>query len=333
MLVKDIMTKQVVALDSDMPIQDVYLLMQQRDIRHFPIVENEQLVGIVSDRDIRLVGSEHEVKARGVKLKDSVEKIMVYPVITAHPLDSVDEAAKVLRVNKIGAMPVVEDKKLVGMVSSVDFLDALVKMTGVYSSTSRLEVELDNHPGTLAALLLQIAEHNINVTSIMTKRSDEHTVCFTLRVATISTRLLADALRKEGFTVLWPEVEILVSDYAFIYDASLSDYELSESHPFKPVRLELTKTLLEHMGLVSEEHLVEPKAIKETELLQVHDLHYVEAVRALSRGEKIADPYSYGLGTGDNPIFPKMHEAIMRVCSATTTAVELVASGKKQKSC
>ncbi len=120
-------------------------------------------------------------------------------------------------------------------------------------------------------------------------------------------------------------------NYAFIYDAALSNYELSDSHPFKPVRLELTKSLLEATNLLSKEHFVEPYPITEAQLLRIHQKDFVDAVKAVSKNHNLDDAYDYGLGTGDNPIFPNMHEAIMRVCSATTTAVHFVASGKVQR--
>ena len=121
------------------------------------------------------------------------------------------------------------------------------------------------------------------------------------------------------------------TNFAFVYDPALSEYELSDSHPFKPVRLELTRSLLEHAHLLSPDHFVKPKPVTEAKLLRVHHRDFVEAVKAVSRGEEVADAYSYGLGTGDNPIFPHMHEAILRVCSATVTAVDLVASGKAKR--
>ncbi len=124
--------------------------------------------------------------------------------------------------------------------------------------------------------------------------------------------------------------------YAFIYDPALSKYELSDSHPFKPIRLELTKSLLETTGLLKSEHVMEPYPITEAQLLRIHHRDFVEAVKAVSKDHVLNnqysdDAYSYGLGTSDNPIFPNMHDAIMRVCSATTTAVHLVASGKVQR--
>jgi acetoin utilization protein AcuC len=120
-------------------------------------------------------------------------------------------------------------------------------------------------------------------------------------------------------------------NYAFIYDPALSKYELSDSHPFKPIRLELTKSLLESVGLLKSDHIAEPYPISETQLLRIHDKDFVDAVKTVSKNPALDDAYDYGLGTSDNPIFPNMHEAIMRVCSATTTAVHLVASGKVQR--
>ena len=204
MLVQDIMTHKVVAIDPEMPISDVNTLMEQRGIRHFPIVEASTLVGIVSDRDIRIVGSEHPKAPKGISMKHPVRQIMKSPVFTAHPLDPVEEAAKVLHLHKIGAMPVLDGESLVGIVTAIDFLEAMTRMTNVYDATSRLEIAVDNCPGALATALESIASKNINVSSVMTTRSDPDTVCFVLRVGTLDVHHLADNLRNEGFEVLWP---------------------------------------------------------------------------------------------------------------------------------
>ena len=204
MLVQDVMTRQGVAISPDMPIGDVNALMEQRDIRHFPIVDEGGLAGIVSDRDIRSVGSAHPKAPEGVSLKSAVETIMARQVLTAHPLDPVEEAAKVLREHKIGALPVVNGGELVGIVSSVDLLDTLVRMTGVGGASTRLEVELHNRPGALATLMRHIAERNVNVVSVLTTGREEDSLTFVLRVNTIDGRGLAQALCERGFNVVWP---------------------------------------------------------------------------------------------------------------------------------
>jgi acetoin utilization protein AcuC len=117
----------------------------------------------------------------------------------------------------------------------------------------------------------------------------------------------------------------------FIYDPKLSTYELSSTHPFKPIRLELTRSLLQYMGLLSTHHEVPPRGISDNQILAVHDDEYVAVVKTVSKGKHLSEAYSYGLGTSDNPIFPNMHEAISRVCAATLTAVDEVASGRAKR--
>lgn len=215
MLVQDIMTRKVVAIAPAMPIADVHTLMEQRNIRHFPIMdsvsadsgnvgEGERLVGIVSDRDIRIVGSSHPAAPVAVTLKSPVGDIMIRDVLTAHPLDPIEESARVLREHKIGAMPVLEGDELVGIVTAIDFLDALVAMTGVNRSSARLEIEVPNRPGALAQLLERIAGRGYNVSSVFTSERHEDSLTFVLRVETISGHQLAGELREQGYHVVWP---------------------------------------------------------------------------------------------------------------------------------
>lgn len=211
MLVEDIMTRQVVAIGPDTLIRDVQALMEQRNIRHFPILrqrsdasEPDELVGIVSDRDVRLVGADHPKAPPGVRASDTISKLMVFPVLTADPQDPIEETAKTLRDQKVGAMPVMENGRLIGIVTGIDMLDALIKMAGVHEASSRLELELVNRPGALAGLLDRIASRNVNVSSVMTSRRGEKTITMVLRVATADGHGLADYLRREGYTVCWP---------------------------------------------------------------------------------------------------------------------------------
>ncbi len=115
---------------------------------------------------------------------------------------------------------------------------------------------------------------------------------------------------------------------AFVYDRALSLHELSPEHPFKPLRLELTRTLAQTSGLLDSADEVAPEPLSRERLLTLHDPDYVAAVEAVSHGEDIPNAQRYGLGTTDNPIFPNMHEAILAVCGASVTAARLVASGE-----
>ncbi len=210
MLVRDVMIRNVVAIDPEMPIKDVTALMELRDIRHFPILEGDQdaasLVGIVSDRDLRAVGSPHPSARPDVTIHDAVRSIMVAPVTTAHPEDAIEDAAHRLRERRVGVLPVVDGDRLVGIVSARELLHALTAVTGPSEPSTLLEVEVSNRPGSLAELLHYLAGRRLNVSSVTTVRSEAEAVCVAIRVDSIDGPGVARDLLRAGWTVLWPDV-------------------------------------------------------------------------------------------------------------------------------
>ena len=118
---------------------------------------------------------------------------------------------------------------------------------------------------------------------------------------------------------------------ALIYSAQYQAYKLSDEHPLHPIRLALTDSLVEEAGLLAGPDVFreEPRPATEEELLLVHDREYVDRVRDLSTDYRAAWPeMDYGLGSGDNPAFPDMHEATSLVVGGTLRAAELVMDGR-----
>ena len=112
---------------------------------------------------------------------------------------------------------------------------------------------------------------------------------------------------------------------AFIYNADAVQYDLGQHHPFKAVRPELVKTLLEAYNLPLELTRSQPATVEE--IRRVHSSAYVTRVIRASSGEDVPDAPQYGIGTSDTPIFARMHEATAGVAGATLTAARLVMSG------
>ncbi len=202
MLVRDIMTVPVVSISPEVTLQDAYRTMQNKGIRHLPVVAGGKLVGVITDRDLRLATS--TLAPTPFPAGSKVDGSMCRTVETADPLDPVEEAARKMRVKKIGCLPVVEDGRLVGIVTGLDLLDALMRMTGADKPSGRLEVRLRNEPGELARLTTLLSERDLNVHSILTYPDDPGRVRTVLRIGSIETRPLAQALRRVGFEVLWP---------------------------------------------------------------------------------------------------------------------------------
>ena len=210
MLIKDIMTHDVIAIGPEIPIVDAVTMMKLRNIQHFPIMdESGQLVGIVSERDLLIVSSEHETAPQNIELKDPVNKIMTQNVKTCNSLEPIEEVAKRLLKQNIGSMPVIDNNKLVGIVTAKDFLKAVEKISGSELETTRIEVEVENQPGALAKLLNFLAERNVNVNAVMTSWSDNDVVCFVLRIVCKQPNSLLESLQRADFHILWPNTELL----------------------------------------------------------------------------------------------------------------------------
>ncbi len=203
MLVKDVMKSPVLTVGPEVALEDAYRLLLEKGIRHLPVVAEGKVVGILTDRDIRLATSHLNPKGPCPGCAQ-VGEVMTREVITAHPLDPVEEAARVMRERKIGCLPVLEDGALVGIVTGIDLLDALLRLTGVTEPSGRLEVRLPDRVGELSRLTGFLAERGVNIHSLLSYPEDEAFVRAVVRVNTLETHLLAEALRRVGFDVLWP---------------------------------------------------------------------------------------------------------------------------------
>jgi CBS domain-containing protein len=126
MKVIDVMTKDPLTVTPTEAIGQADELMNTNKIRQLPVVQGKELVGIVTDRDIRsfLSGSLLEgVAAREEALNTKVREIMTTEPMTVSPDDDLQEAVEIMIDEKIGGIPVVDETEgLVGIVTYVDVL-------------------------------------------------------------------------------------------------------------------------------------------------------------------------------------------------------------------
>jgi len=202
MLVRDIMRSPVVGVSPGTTLQDAYRTMREKGFRHLPVLEGERLAGVVTDRDLRLATS--ALAPVPFPADSSVSAIMCREPLTANAEDAVEDAARVMRERKIGCLPVVDDGRVIGIITGIDLLDALIRMTGIDKPSGRLEVRLPDRPGELARLTTFMSERELNIHSILTYPEGPEGIRTVLRVGSIETRLLAGDLRKAGFEIVWP---------------------------------------------------------------------------------------------------------------------------------
>ncbi|MGH3343720.1 MAG: acetoin utilization protein AcuC [Carbonactinosporaceae bacterium] len=122
-----------------------------------------------------------------------------------------------------------------------------------------------------------------------------------------------------------------------VWDDAFVAYDFGPGHPMRSVRVDLTIRLARELGLLDRDNVTVASAEPAGDDLLglVHETDYIEAVRAVTAGlagggsdAGNAFGLRYGLGTPDNPLFPRMHEASARVAAATVAAAEAVWSGE-----
>jgi acetoin utilization protein AcuB len=135
--VRDWMSRPVATIRMTDRAHTAATLMKTRKLRHLPVVNGDgRLAGIVTDRDLRQVLFRGPLQARLGELRTSlatlpVRDVMTWSVITVRPDTDMREAARLMHERKIGALPVVESGKVVGMLTESDALAALERLLGI----------------------------------------------------------------------------------------------------------------------------------------------------------------------------------------------------------
>ena len=173
MFVADWMTTKVFTLAPDSSVLEAMDLIRARKIKHIPVLKGERIVGIVSDTDIRAYGPTaattldvYELHYLLAKLK--VEQIMKRAVVSAGPDMPIEEAAMLLCDRDIGSLPIVDGGRLVGILSDRDIFRALVDISGARHGGHRVNILLDDRPGSIREIADIIRKHGFSIVGILT---------------------------------------------------------------------------------------------------------------------------------------------------------------------
>lgn len=123
--VDEFTTPDPVTAAEDMAIDDVRSLMEEHGIRHLPVVRGDSVVGVISDRDVRLVSGLTAAEKRQVRAAD----IMASDPVSVRAATPLDEVAYVMSEKKVGSVIVMdEDDRFVGIFTATDALNALIEV-------------------------------------------------------------------------------------------------------------------------------------------------------------------------------------------------------------
>ena len=206
LLMQDWMKQKVLTLGPEASAFEALRLCRERRIRHIPVVKDERLVGIISDRDLRDASPPLGDPERVSTMKEiRLEDVMTREVITTHPEDTIVHAAREMYERKIESLPVVDEEKLLGIVTSSEVMRALIAVIGVHEpGHSRIAVQTLK-PGDLAEVSGIIQDRGVDIFSVLSSpgKVTSHDRTLVFQVATRDPSSIIQGLQEAGYEVRW----------------------------------------------------------------------------------------------------------------------------------
>ena len=202
MLVKERMSRQVITIHPDLPMQDALNLMRKEKIRRLPVVNKQgRLIGIVSENDLLHASPSDATSLSVWELnyllhKTTVAQIMTKNVISISEDTPIEEAARIMADNKIGGLTVVREDKVVGIITETDLFKIFLEMLGARESGIRLAALVPDEAGELSQLTTAIFNAGGNILALgtfMGESSENREV--TIKVSGINAHQLENAIR------------------------------------------------------------------------------------------------------------------------------------------
>ena len=209
MFVRNRMTTKVITVTPEQTVPDAQGVLTLYNLKHLPVVDGEKLVGVLSRVDVAkaspstastLDAGERNYLLAKIKVRD----IMAKKLITATPNMLLEEAATLMRANRVSFLPVVEGEKLVGVLTESNIFDAFIDILGFNDKGTRLTIEVeDTGPGILATVARTFADCNVSISSHALYHLPDNRAAMVFGTALEDTSELEAALQAAGYPVYW----------------------------------------------------------------------------------------------------------------------------------
>ncbi len=218
MLVRERMSPNPIVVQQDSRFEDALQLLREKKIRRLPVLDKQgNLVGVVVEKDLLYASpspatslSVFEVHYLLSKL--TVKDVMTRRVITVGEDCPLEEAARIMIDHKIGSLPVMRGKQLVGIITETDIFRIMAEALGGRAKGTRIAVQVPNQKGELAKLTGNIAALGGNIISLavfLTKDSLNSKI--TLKVQNLPHDVVVDAIEKMGVKI--DDVREITTEY------------------------------------------------------------------------------------------------------------------------
>jgi len=215
MKVQDRMTPNPYTTSPDSSVGDTWRFMNEHKLNRLPVTDRGKLVGILTRTDFgsrpdldlrgtsiatRIFSSEKEQLLNKVKIRDILPSDQ--SLVTINPDAYVEQAAKLLRDNKVGGLPVVDDNgKLVGIITQTDIFDSFLDLLAINRKGSRINLLVENTPERMADVFQLLGKHGVRVENLVTMELKGEQHLMILRINTTESKPIVDDFKNAGFKV------------------------------------------------------------------------------------------------------------------------------------
>lgn len=186
------MVRNLITIGKDAGIRDALMVMKKYSVRHLPVVENGLFIGLVSSGDLK------QVILASMLENLKVSDVMLQKPYTITKETSLDRAALIIFEKNIGCLPVLEEGKIIGIITVKDILKAFIEIMGVLKAGSRLDVVLKNVHGSFDEVVTIIERYGGYIISVgMSMNDDVNAHHF--RISGGDTGAMAEELSNLGY--------------------------------------------------------------------------------------------------------------------------------------
>lgn len=205
MYVKNRMTKDPITIVANAPISDAVALMKEKNLKRVPVLEGDKVVGVLTQSDIQRVSPTKATSLSIFEINYLLSKLTVKEAMTKSPVtvessSLLEEAAIIMREQRIGTLPVTEKGKLVGIITESDIFDAFIDLLGFKDVGSRITVEVQDVPGVMAHIAGIYKSFGINISHIAVYK-ENGTSDIVIRSEAVETEELQKRLAENGYKI------------------------------------------------------------------------------------------------------------------------------------
>lgn len=207
MFVKDCMSANPVCISPTTPVLEAINIIKKNNIGQLPVTEKGKLLGLVTRWELVSVSPSPASTLSIYEMNYLLAKMIVKEVMnkkptTVSPLTTIEEAALIMRDNKLGSLLVIENEKLVGIITQTDVFEQLIKTFGLRKAGSRIVIESEDKVGVLADIAEEARSLGISLAGVAVADRPDRRIQIMIRIRAVDPTELVEKIRLKGFEII-----------------------------------------------------------------------------------------------------------------------------------